>query len=368
MMLATPRRVKPEQLADFCLNVFRKLDVAEPDARLTADILIAADLQGIASHGIAHLPRYAAGLSAGTIVARPLTRIVADTPTTATLDAGAGLGPPVAYRAMEQAVAKALATGMGFVAVRNSNHYGIAGYYARQALAHDCIGMSMTNGSPRVVPTFGRQATLGTNPIAMAAPAGAEPPFVLDMATSTVAQGKVEIADQLNRAIPLGWAIDRNGQATTEAHQTLADLKNRAGAGLLPLGGAGELHGGHKGYGLAIMVEIFVGLLSGAAFATGTYPTSPDGQPLPANVGHLFGAWRIDGFRPVAEFKADMDALQRLLKASPKAEGQDRIYIPGEKERIAMEHNRIAGVPLNAQVVSELQALAHTLQVPLGWD
>ncbi len=365
MLNETAHRVRAEILVDFCVRVFEELGVASEDARITAQVLLSADLQGIASHGVAHLKRYADALRAGTIVARPETRIVVETPTTATIDAGAGLGPPVAYRAMQRAIQKAVALGSGFVVVRNSNHYGIAGYYARMALEHDCIGMSMTNASSRVVPTFGRRAVLGTNPIAVAAPAANELPFVLDMATSTVAQGKLEIADQLDKPIPLGWAIDSDGQPTTDAHRALRELKNRAGAGLLPLGGAGELFGGHKGYGLGVWVDIFSGLLSGAAYASLTYPVTPDGKVLPANLGHFFGAWRIDSFRPVGEFKAEMDNLQRILKESPKASGEARIYIHGEKEHVALERNRREGVPLNAQVLGELQSLSRELQVAL---
>lgn len=358
MLHETARRVRAEVLTSFCVRVFEALGVASEDASITAEVLVAADLQGIASHGVAHLKRYADALRAGTIVARPETRLVLESPTTATIDAGAGLGPPAAYRAMHKAIEKAIALGSGFVAVRNSNHYGIAGYYARMALEHDCIGMAMTNASPRVAPTFGRRAVLGTNPIAVAAPAANALPFVLDMATSTVAQGKLEIADQLDKPIPLGWAIDSDGELTSDSHRALKELKSRAGAALLPLGGAGELFGGHKGYGLGVWVDIFSGLLSGAAFATLTYPAAADGKPLPANLGHFFGAWRIDSFRPVAEFKAEMDNLQRILRETPKAPGEGRIYIQGEKEHAALERNCREGVPLNAQVVRELEGLA----------
>lgn len=365
MLNQAARRVRPEILLHFCTCVFEKLGVDSEDAHITAEVLVAADLAGIASHGVAHLKRYADGLRSGTIVARPTARVVVETPATATIDAGAGLGPPVAYRAMHQAIDKAIGLGTGFVAVRNSNHYGIAGYYARMALEHDCIGLSMTNGSPRVVPTFGRKAILGTNPIAVAAPAGHELPFVLDMATSTVAQGKVEIADQIDSPIPLGWAMDSDGQPTTDAHRALRELKSGAGAGLLPLGGPGEMFGGHKGYGLGLWVDIFSGLLSGAAYATLTYPRAADGTPLTANLGHFFGAWRIDSFRPVDEFKTEMDNLQRILKASPKAPGEERIYIHGEKEQAATERNTRDGVPLNAQVAGELAGLAQELGLVL---
>jgi len=264
---------------------------------------------------------------------------------------------------MQKVIEKAREFGAGFVAVRNSNHYGIAGYYAMMALQGDCIGISMTNASPRTVPTFGRHALLGTNPIAVAAPAGKEYPFVLDMATSTVSQGKVEIADQLDQPIPSGWAIDPEGRPAQDSHRTLDELKRNAGGGLLPLGGEGEVLSGYKGYGLALWVEIFTALLSGAAFATLTYPKMGDGKALPANLGHFFGAWRIDSFRPVEEFKMAMDELQQLVKKAPKRAGHDRIYIHGEKEYRAMELNQREGVPLNRKVAADLRSIAQELDL-----
>ncbi len=361
-------RVPADALRDLCMQILQEAQVAECDARLTADVLVAADLRGVASHGVAHLRRYVDGLRKGTIIARPDEKILSETPVTAAIDAAAGLGPPVSCRAMEMAIQKACALGAGFVTVRNSNHYGIAGYYAMMALPHDCIGLSMTNASSRVVPTFGRDALLGTNPIAVAAPAAAGHPFVLDMATSTVAQGKVEIADQLDRPIPAGWALDPDGLPATDSHRTLHDLKARAGGGLLPLGGEGETYGGHKGYGLAFWVEIFAALLSGSAFGNLTYPLGPGGKALPANVGHFFGAWRVDAFRPAEEFKAAMDELKQLAQSAPRAGGQDRIYIAGEKAFEAHERNLREGIPINATVLADLRSLAGELgiQIDLG--
>lgn len=350
-------------MKEFCARVFLRVGVAEEDARIAADVLVAADLRGVFSHGVAHLRRYVDGLRVGTINARPQERVVVDNPATATIDAGAGLGQPVSYRAMQKAIQKAREVGAGFVTVRNSNHYGIAGYYAMMALRHDCIGISMTNASPKVVPTFGRDAILGTNPIAVAAPGGKEHPFVLDMATSTVSLGKIEIADQSDKPIPLGWAIDKNGRPAEDSHRTLDELRRNVGGGLLPLGGEGESLGGYKGYGLALWVEIFSALLSGAAFATFTYPKSPGGKPLPASIGHFFGAWRVDSFRPVEEFKTAMDDLQRLIRNTPKVEGHDRIYIQGEKEYEAMERHLREGIPLNAKVAEELRAVARELDM-----
>jgi len=221
----------------------------------------------------------------------------------------------------------------------------------------------MTNADVLVVPTFGRNAMLGTNPIAVAAPAGRERPFVLDMATSTVPRGKLEVYHRLEKPMPLGWATDERGVATEDASRVLENFKNRAGGGLLPLGGEGELLSGHKGYGLALWVDVFCAVLSGAAYANTVYPKSADGKPLPSQIGHFFGAWRIDAFRPVDEFKTAMDDLQRRLKDVPKAEGQERVYIHGEKEYEQTEQRSRNGIPLNPKVAADLRAIAGELGV-----
>ncbi|MGD1996431.1 MAG: Ldh family oxidoreductase [Anaerolineae bacterium] len=356
-------QVWAEPLRDFCVRVFAKMGVSEEDASIIADVLVTADLRGIDSHGVARLRRYVKGLRDGMMIAQPAVEVVTETPATALIDAGSGLGQPVSYRAMEKAIQKALDVGAGFVTVRNSNHFGIAGYYSMMALEHDCIGISMTNAAVLVVPTFARDAMLGTNPISVAAPADQERAFVLDMATSTVPRGKLEVYQRLEKPIPLGWATDETGEPTADTERVLENFKARAGGGLLPLGGAGELLGGHKGYGLSLWVDVFCAVLSGAAYANLVYPKASDGKPLPSKIGHFFGAWRVDAFRPREEFKMAMDDLQRRLKSAPKAEGEERIYIHGEKEFEEAERRSREGIPLNPKVAADLRAIGEELGI-----
>lgn len=358
----TGLQVRAEPLKDFCVRVFQKMGILEEDARITADVLVAADLRGIDSHGVARLRRYVNGLRDGMMVARPEVQLLTDTPTTARIDAGAGLGQPVSYRAMQQAIQKAQDWGAGFVTVRNSNHYGIAGYYAMMALEHDCIGISMTNSAVLVVPTFGRRAMLGTNPIAVAAPAGQEWPFVLDMATSTVPRGKLEVYNRAEKPLPLGWATDETGTPTADAARVLDNLLARRGGGLLPLGGAGEEFRGYKGYGLALLVDILCGVLPGAGYADTIYPKTPEGKPLPADVGHFFGAIKVSAFRPLDEFKATMDDIIQRMKDTPKSADAERIYIHGEKEYQETER-RAGGIPVGPKVEADLKAIAQELGV-----
>ncbi len=362
-MAASGGTVRAQDLMDFCVRVFVTLGVAPEEGFVTAENLVTANLRGIDSHGVARLIRYVKGLQDGVMVARPVETVVVETPTTVTIDAGAGLGQPVSHRAMTKAIDKAREYGCGFAAVRNSNHYGIAGYYAMMALEHDMIGFSTTNADLLVVPTFGRDAMYGTNPIALAVPAGEERPFVMDMATSTVPRGKLEVYHRLEKAMPTGWATDAKGLPTSDAGLVLDNFAKRAGGGLLPLGGAGEEFSGYKGYGLGMMVEILSAVLPGAAYLTGVYPRDASGKPLPANLGHFFGAWRLDAFRPAEEIKAAMDDLVRQLKNARKAEGAERIYIHGEKEYEEADRRAQEGIPLGAKVEASLQQIAADLGV-----
>ncbi|MCD4782944.1 MAG: Ldh family oxidoreductase [Candidatus Eremiobacteraeota bacterium] len=350
-------------LRNFCAEVFQKMGVSEEDSRITADILVLADLRGVNSHGVARLKRYVDGLKNGVMLAQPDEKVVKETKTTAVIEAGSGLGQPVSKRAMQKAIDKANDIGIAFVTVRNSNHYGIAGYYSMMALDQDMIGISMTNTEVLVVPTFGKDALLGTNPISVAIPAAQERPYVLDMATSVVPRGKIEVYNRLEKPLPLGWVTDTKGNPSTDAGEILENFESRAGGGLLPLGGAGEYLSGHKGYGMMLLVEMLTGILSGSAFADKVYPKDDDGNPLPANLGHFFGAMRIDYFRDLDEFKADMDTLIRKLKNSNKSEGQSRIYIHGEKEFEKADKYRKEGIPLHPKVAKNLKQIADELDV-----
>jgi LDH2 family malate/lactate/ureidoglycolate dehydrogenase len=353
--------VSSEKLRSFCAEALEKQGVSAQDAQITARVLVEADLRGIASHGVARMSRYVTGIQQEMMRPKASAKVVHETPVTATIDADAGLGQPISYRAMQLAIRKAQEHYLGFVGVRNSNHFGIAGYYAMMALSADMIGFSSTNSEVLVVPTFARNAVLGTNPLAIAIPTNRERPFVLDMSTATVTRGKLEVYARLEKPIPMNWATDENGVATDDPSRVLQNIMKRAGGGLLPLGGSLEESGGHKGYGLALAVEIFSAVLSGALYANKVYPKDENGKPLPSGIGHFFGAMRIDAFRSKDEFKCDMDDLIQRLKNAPKAEGAERIYIHGEKEFEEAERLEKQGVPLNPKVVQDLRGIAKQL-------
>ena len=352
-----------EVLRALCFNVLERFSVPHEDAEIVAKVLVEADLRGIDSHGLARLNRYVSGIQAGMMNPKPNPKTMHETLNTAVIDADAGLGQPVSFRAMQLAMKKARRHNIGFVAVRNSNHFGIAGYYAMMALAEGMIGICTTNSEVLVVPTFARDALLGTNPIAIAVPAGKQRPFVLDMSTSTVTRGKLEVYARLEESVPFSWATDEKGIPTGNPVHVLDNIANRRGGGLLPLGGASEETGGHKGYGLALAVEIFSALLSGALYADRVYPKDENKKPLPSGIGHFFGAVRVDAFRSAKEFKSDMDDLICRLKEAPKAKGAERVYVHGEKEFEEAEKRGKEGIPLNPKVVKDLAAIA--LQVGL---
>lgn len=344
-----------EDLKNYVVRFFTALHVPEIDARITADVLVSADLRGINSHGVIRLHSYYGNrLRKGQI--DPLSPIttIKENPATLALDGGNGLGQVVAYRAMARCIEMAEDAGLAVTTVRNSNHYGIAGYYAMMALSQDMIGISLTNSQPLVAPTYGLRPVLGTNPIAVAVPAGKEKPYVLDMATSIVPIGRVTVYEKSGQSIPEGWGINHNGEITSNPTEVIK------GGALLPLGGPAELRG-YKGYGLSLLVDLLSGVLAGAAFGSDVgHPSRPNN----ANVGHFFAAIKIDNFRPVEMFKADMDEYIQSLKASPKLPGQDRIFIHGEKEYERVEKYIKNGVPLLKEIVNLLEQAGESANVP----
>jgi LDH2 family malate/lactate/ureidoglycolate dehydrogenase len=343
-------RIEAGRLRAHVTDIFRRLGLDQGDAATAADVLVQADLMGVDSHGVSNYIQllYVPGLRGGSIVPRPRIEVVQETPISALIDGGGGLGLVVGSRAMRIAIEKARASGVGVAAVRNSRHYGAAGCYARLALRHDLIGLSLTNSDKLVVPTFGRETRIGTNPIAVAVPAGDQPPFLLDMATSTVPLGKIMLAKRSGLTLPRGWAADEEGVPTTDAETAFRALR------LLPLGGTHE-QGSHKGYGLGVVVDVLCGVLSGAGVAVG--------QGLGGQVGHFFAALRVDLLRPIDAFKSAMDEYLEALRETPAAPGHDRVYYAGLMEHEAEAERRRDGIPLHREVVAYLDRLGAELGI-----
>lgn len=344
-----------QQLYAFALEIFLKMGCPEHQAIDAAKVLLSADLRGVDSHGIARLSGYVRLWQANRVNAQPNLGIIHESPSTAVVDADAALGLVAAPYAMKVAMDKARVAGTGWVSVQNSNHFGIAGIHAMMALEEDMIGIAMTNASPLVAPTFSKERLLGTNPIAVAIPAGAEPAFVADMATTTAANGKLEILQRKNLPAPEGWIQDKEGRMSTNQHE----VKN--GGALLPLGGTRE-QGSHKGYALGSIVDIFSALLSGANYGPWVPPFVsflPVADDLPGKgIGHFFGAMRIDAFRPAAEFKAHMDQWISRFRQAETIPGADAVLIPGDIERATEITRRQEGIPLIDAVVADIQSLA----------
>lgn len=348
------------QLLTFSENIFLSIGHTPENAKLAAKVLVSADLRGVDSHGVARLSGYVRLWEAKRVNATPHIKVVHETPSTAVMDGDGGLGLIVAPKAMEIAINKAEQVGTGWVSVRGSNHFGIAGYHSMMALEKNMIGIAMTNASPLVAPTFSAKRLLGTNPIAVAIPAGKQPPFVADMATTTAANGKLEILQRKNLEAPLGWIQDREGKPTTDAN----GVKN--GGALLPLGGDKE-HGSHKGYCLGSVVDIFSAVLSGANYGPWVPPfvsfLAPPADPVGEGIGHFFGAMRIDAFRPAEDFKQHMDNWITTFRNAETVPGQKKVLIPGDPER-EMEAERMAkGIPLLAPVEKDLKELGEKFGV-----
>lgn len=352
-----------DQLFSFAQSVFIKMGCSSEDAALATGVLLSADVRGIDSHGIARLSGYVRLWEAGRINATPQIKIVHETPSTAVVDGDRGIGLVVAPFAMQVAINKATQCGTGWVSVKNSNHYGIAGYHAMMALQHDMIGISMTNASALVAPTFSKERMLGTNPICVAIPAGEQPAFVADFATTTAANGKLEILQRKAAPMPSGWGQTAEGEETTNANIL------KEGGALLPLGSDRE-HSSHKGYALGSIVDIFSAVLSGASYGPWA-PPFPAYVPMPLNMpgeglGHFFGAMRVDAFRPAAEFKMHMDNwISRFRQAKPIDPAQP-VLVPGDPERAFETLRMKEGIPLLGPVVQDLQQIAERWGITLG--
>ena len=345
-------RIGLETLKSFVEAVFTTMGCPEADAAMASAALVSADLRGIDSHGVARLSGYVRLWEAGRINANPTISIVHQTQSTAVVDGDAGLGLVVAPRAMRIAIEKAHAVGTGWVSVRSSNHFGIAAHHAMMALEHGMTGIAMTNASALVAPTFSTERMLGTNPVCYAIPAGEEPPFVADFATTTAANGKLEILQRKGLSTPDGWLQDAQGRSVNDAHAL------KQGGALLPLGGDRD-HGSHKGYALGSVVDILSGVFSGANYGPWV-PPFPAYVPMPENqpgkgLGHFLGAMRVDAFRPEEEFRTDMDRWIRRFREARPVDGCDAVLIPGDPERICEMERSVHGIPLLPVVLDDLR-------------
>jgi LDH2 family malate/lactate/ureidoglycolate dehydrogenase len=354
-----PILVPSSRLREFAERVFERLGFPPADARVAADVLIEADLRGFDCHGLSRLYPCYLRLRKGLIATTPSIQVEWLTPATGHCDGGNGLGMVVGWHAMQACIARAKDSGAAFLTVSRSNHFGIAGYYSCMPLEFDMIGIAMSNASPRVVPTGGTTGILGTNPISVAVPGqrGGGAPFILDMSTSAVSSGKIDVQLRKGKEIPDGWVypsvkpfLDSEGVVPMSVLQ-------------YPLGG-GVITGGHKGYGLALMVDILCGVLSGAN--SGSRLSASKRPDAEANIGHFFGAWQVQGFRSPAKVYEDLRALVEDMKSSPPEPGVEGVLVAGEPEMLKKERTLRHGVPVLPPVLSHLRQISSELQIPLA--
>ena len=331
-------RYRHEELLEFGSHVLERLGVPEDGAREVAGCLVKADLRGVDSHGMVRLPVYGRRVQAGVVKARPEIRFRLTRTAAAVVDGDNGLGPVVGATAMQTALDLAGTHGVGFVGVRHSNHFGPAAYYVEKAIARGCIGVAISNAPPNMAPFGGRTRFLGTNPVAVGVPAGEEPALIFDASTSVVARGKIIVAAHTGAPIPDGWAIDPEGYPTTDSEKALAGA-------MLPFGGA-------KGSAISFIIDILCGVLTGAAF--GTHLNTLEDLTTVQNVGHVLAAVRTDLFVSDAEFRERMDAILRMLKATPAAPGAERVLAPGEIELATEAQLRAHGIPLATAIADQL--------------
>lgn len=350
-----------EALHGFMIEVFSKLGVPTSDAKICADVLIASDLKGIESHGIGRLKMYYDRIQAG--IQQPLTNIevIRDRYATAVWDGHHGMGQVIGFKAMDLALQKAEKYGLGAVAVRNSTHFGICGYYAEMAARRNMIGINFTNARPSVCPTNGVEPLLGTNPICFGAPSNLDFPFIYDAATSISQRGKIEQLAREEKDTPGGWAIDLQGNPQTDTPRLLVDLVKQT-ASLLPIGGTDELSGSHKGYGLSTMVEILCSALQNGSYLTQLLGSDTAGKPAPYRLGHFFLAINIEFFTELDSFKATVTEILKTMQNSKLFPGKEKIYVSGEKEYQNELRVRSTGVP----IIPNLQKNIEIMQRELG--
>jgi len=354
-----------EYLLDFTKSAFMKMGCSSEDSDVIAEVFLAAELRGHASHGMLRLKDYYELWKSGRINVSPAVKVVYESPGTAVVDGDNAVGMVAAKRSMQIAIEKAKAAGTGWVATRNSNHFGIAGYYAMMALKADMIGICLTNANPLVAPTFSISRMMGTNPIAVAIPAKDQPPLVADFATTPIARGKLAVSEKKGERVAFGFVQDKNGQPSDDPSVL------KSGGSMLTLGGD-RVHGSHKGYCLSALVDIFSAVLSGANFGPFVPPSVAYLPVLERKTGegtgHFFGAMRIDAFQPADEFLKRMDQWIETFRAAKPAPDQEKVLIPGDPEREAEELIRKNGISLVPAVVKDLEEIAKALEIPFDQD
>ena len=359
--------IKFDVIEKFMVEVFKGLGVPEEDAKICADVLITSDKRGIDSHGTNRLkPIYYDRIKLG--IQKPVTKfeIVKEGPTTAVIDGHDGMGHVIAKKSMQMAIDKAKEFGLGMTVVRNSTHYGIAGYYPLMAIDNGMIGITGTNARPSTAPTFGVEGMLGTNPLTIGLPTDEEFPFVIDCATSLTQRGKIELCDRVDKDIPEGWVIDKSGKTRTDTHQILDDLV-KGNAALTPLGGIGEKLAGYKGYGYAAVVEILSAALQDGNYLKMLSGFDEEGKKIPYKLGHFFIAINISSFINIEFFKKIAGNILRDLRASKKMPGHDKIYTAGEKEYMAWLERKDKGVPINENLRKDIIQMRNELGLT-GFD
>jgi LDH2 family malate/lactate/ureidoglycolate dehydrogenase len=355
-------RVPSKQIAEQLVSVFRAWGMSEGHADTTAEMMVETDLRGVDSHGISMLPTYDSEFRAGRLNMRPAFRTVRENPATALVDADASLGHPVSVHAMNMAVDKCLTSGVAVVTVFNSHHFGAAGCYSRIAAERGVIGMvtSATRGVT-MVPTFGAEPVLGTNPLAFAAPAKRNPPFQLDMATTTVAAGKVKVHKLNHKKLPPGWVVDADGKTVTDETAAFGYVFEKKEGGITPLGGTRDA-GSHKGYGLAMMVHILAGTLAGASFSPIRNRTQKPSDPH--NIGHFFMAIDPRAFRPPGAFEDDLDQAIDVLRATRPADPAQPVLVAGDPEMATKQERLANGVPIPDDLMVQLRAVVARAKIP----